>query len=342
PPLVVAYALAGTVDIDLASEPITQDADGNDVFLKDIWPTQAEVDKIVASSVTREQFLEQYGNVFEGSDEWRDIDSSESSLYPWNDASTYIQEPPFFVDLAPDPTPIVPIAGARVLAKLGDSITTDHISPAGAIGPDTPAGKFLTESGVERRMFNSYGSRRGNDRVMTRGTFANIRVRNQLAPGTEGGWTLDFTDGEVKSIYDASLSYKDAGIPLVVLGGKDYGMGSSRDWAAKGTFLLGVKAVIVESYERIHRSNLVMMGVLPLTYVDGENADSLGLDGSETFAIDVDDSLTPRQLVKVTASKADGSKTEFMAIVRCDTPVEVEYLRHGGILHMVLRRMAES
>ena len=342
PPLVVAYALAGTVDIDLASEPITQDADGNDVFLKDIWPTQAEVDKIVASSVTREQFLEQYGNVFEGSDEWRDIDSSESSLYPWNDASTYIQEPPFFVDLAPDPTPIVPIAGARVLAKLGDSITTDHISPAGAIGPDTPAGKFLTESGVELRMFNSYGSRRGNDRVMTRGTFANIRVRNQLAPGTEGGWTLDFTDGEVKSIYDASLSYKDAGIPLVVLGGKDYGMGSSRDWAAKGTFLLGVKAVIVESYERIHRSNLVMMGVLPLTYVDGENADSLGLDGSETFAIDVDDSLTPRQLVKVTASKADGSKTEFMAIVRCDTPVEVEYLRHGGILHMVLRRMAES
>ncbi|MCH7669875.1 MAG: aconitate hydratase AcnA [Acidobacteria bacterium] len=342
PPLVVAYALAGTVDIDLASEPITQDADGNDVFLKDIWPTQAEVNQIVASSVTREQFLEQYGNVFEGSDEWRDIDSSESSLYPWNDASTYIQEPPFFVDLAPDPTPIVPIAGARVLAKLGDSITTDHISPAGAIGPDTPAGKFLTESGVELRMFNSYGSRRGNDRVMTRGTFANIRVRNQLAPGTEGGWTLDFTDGEVKSIYDASLSYKDAGIPLVVLGGKDYGMGSSRDWAAKGTFLLGVKAVIVESYERIHRSNLVMMGVLPLTYVDGENADSLGLDGSETFAIDVDDSLTPRQLVKVTASKADGSKTEFMAIVRCDTPVEVEYLRHGGILHMVLRRMAES
>lgn len=342
PPLVVAYALAGTVDIDLASEPITQDADGNDVFLKDIWPTQAEVNEIVASSVTREQFLEQYGNVFQGSDEWRDIDSSESSLYPWDETSTYIQEPPFFVDLAPDPTPIAPIVGARVLAKLGDSITTDHISPAGAIGPDTPAGKFLTESGVDRRMFNSYGSRRGNDRVMTRGTFANIRVRNQLAPGTEGGWTLDFTDGEVKSIYDASLSYKEAGIPLVVLGGKDYGMGSSRDWAAKGTFLLGVKAVIVESYERIHRSNLVMMAVLPLTYVEGENADSLGLDGTETFAVDVDDSLTPRQLVKVTASKADGSKTEFMAIARCDTPVEVEYLRHGGILHMVLRRMAEA
>ena len=342
PPLVVAYALAGTVDIDLASEPITQDADGNDVFLKDIWPTQAEVNQIVASSVTREQFLEQYSNVFQGSDEWRDIDSSESSLYPWDETSTYIQEPPFFVDLAPDPTPIAPIVGARVLAKLGDSITTDHISPAGAIGPDTPAGKFLTESGVDRRMFNSYGSRRGNDRVMTRGTFANIRVRNQLAPGTEGGWTLDFTDGEVKSIYDASLSYKEAGIPLVVLGGKDYGMGSSRDWAAKGTFLLGVKAVIVESYERIHRSNLVMMAVLPLTYVEGENADSLGLDGTETFAIDVDDSLTPRQLVKVTASKADGSKTEFMAIARCDTPVEVEYLRHGGILHMVLRRMAEA
>ncbi len=342
PPLVVAYALAGTVDINLATDPIAQDADGNDVFLTDIWPTQAEIHEVVASSVNRQQFLEQYGNVFEGSDEWREIDSSESALYPWNESSTYIQEPPFFVDLAPEPTPISPIAGARVLAKLGDSITTDHISPAGAIGPDTPAGKFLTEAGVERRMFNSYGSRRGNDRVMTRGTFANIRVRNQLAPGTEGGWTLDFTDGEVKSIYDASLSYKEAGIPLVVLGGKDYGMGSSRDWAAKGTFLLGVKAVIADSYERIHRSNLVMMGVLPLTYVDGENADSLGLDGSETFAVEVDDSLTPRQLVKVTASKADGSRTEFMAVARCDTPVEVEYLRHGGILHMVLRRMAEA
>ncbi|GBE25888.1 aconitate hydratase precursor [bacterium BMS3Bbin02] len=342
PPLVVAYALAGTVDINLTTDPIAQDADGNDVFLTDIWPTQAEIHEVVSSSVNRQQFLEQYGNVFQGSDEWRDIASSESALYPWSESSTYIQEPPFFVDLAPEPNPISGIVGARVLAKLGDSITTDHISPAGAIGPDTPAGKFLTEAGVERRMFNSYGSRRGNDRVMTRGTFANIRVRNQLAPGTEGGWTLDFTDGEVKSIYDASLSYKEAGIPLVVLGGKDYGMGSSRDWAAKGTFLLGVKAVIADSYERIHRSNLVMMGVLPLTYVDGENADSLGLDGTETFAVDVDDSLTPRQLVKVTASKADGSKTEFMAVARCDTPVEVEYLRHGGILHMVLRRMAEA
>ena len=227
-----------------------------------------------------------------------------------------------------------------MLLKLADSVTTDHISPAGAIAPDSPAGRYLIGHGVERRMFNSYGSRRGNDRVMTRGTFANIRIRNQLAPGTEGGYTADFTDGRVKTVYEASLSYRQAGIPLVVLAGKDYGMGSSRDWAAKGTFELGVKAVIASSFERIHRSNLVMMGVLPLTFPDGEDADSLGLDGSEMFAIDVDDDLQPRQLVKVTATRSDGATTEFMATCRCDTPVEVEYLRHGGILHMVLRRMA--
>jgi aconitate hydratase len=227
-----------------------------------------------------------------------------------------------------------------VLLKLGDSITTDHISPAGAIGPNTPAGMFLTDAGVERRLFNSYGSRRGNDRVMTRGTFANIRVRNQLAPGTEGGWTTDFTDGEVRSVYDASLNYKDADIPLVVLAGVDYGMGSSRDWASKGTFELGVKAVIAKSYERIHRSNLVMMGVLPLTFASGEDADSLGLDGTEQFDIAVDDSLEPRQEISVTATKSDGTVIKFVTTARCDTPIEVDYLRHGGILHMVLRQMA--
>jgi aconitate hydratase len=246
------------------------------------------------------------------------------------------------MDLSSEVAPLQPIRGARVLLKLGDSITTDHISPAGAISPDSPAGRFLLENGVERRLFNSYGSRRGNDRVMTRGTFANVRIRNQIAPGTEGGYTTDFTDGEVKSIYEASLDYKEAGIPLVVLAGIDYGMGSSRDWAAKGTFQLGIKAVIASSYERIHRSNLVMMGVLPLTFPENENADTLGLDGTETFDIDIDDDLQPRQPVQVRATAADGSVVEFTAQCRADSPVEIEYLRNGGILHMVLRRMAAS
>ncbi len=342
PPLVVAYAVAGTVDIDLTSEPIGQGADGNDVFLADIWPTQDEINEMVASNVTSDQFRTQYSNVFEGSDEWRDIDAAGGALYAWDPSSTYIQEPPFFVDLDPTPDPIQAIRDARVLLKLADSITTDHISPAGAIGQSTPAGEYLLDNGVEPRLFNSYGSRRGNDRVMTRGTFANIRVRNQLAPGTEGGFTTDFTDGQVRSVYDASLNYKAAGTPLVVLAGKDYGMGSSRDWAAKGSFLLGVKAVIAESYERIHRSNLVMMGVLPLTFEDGQSAESLGLDGTETFTVDIDDSLQPRQPVEVVATRADGTAIEFTATCRCDTPVEIQYLRHGGILHMVLRRMAAA
>jgi len=340
PPLVVAYAIAGTVDIDLSTEPIGTDDDGEDVFLSDLWPTQEEIVATIRGSLSTEQFTKEYGAVFEGSTQWREIADSGGSIYDWQPASTYIQEPPFFKDLGPEPTPLVPIEGARVLLKLGDSITTDHISPAGAIGPDTPAGRFLTESGVERRLFNSYGSRRGNDRVMTRGTFANIRVKNQLAPGTEGGWTTDFTDGEVRSVYEASLNYGRVGTPLVVLAGVDYGMGSSRDWAAKGTFLLGVKAVIAESYERIHRSNLVMMGVLPLTFPEGQNADSLGLDGTETFDVAVDDSLVPRQDIPVTATKSDGTSVEFTATARCDTPIEVDYLRHGGILHMVLRNMA--
>jgi aconitate hydratase len=342
PPLVVAYAVAGTVEIDLINEAIGTDDQGRDVFLTDIWPTQAEIDELVSGSVSRAQFEEQYSHVFEGREEWKAIETSGGDIYDWKEDSTYVQEPPFFLDLSEEVPPITPITGARVLAKLGDSITTDHISPAGAIGPDSPAGQYLIGAGVDPVDFNSYGSRRGNDRVMTRGTFANIRVRNQLAPGTEGGYTTDFNDGEVKTIYQASLNYSEAGIPLVVLAGKDYGMGSSRDWAAKGTFLLGVKAVLVESFERIHRSNLVMMGVLPLTFSPGENADSLGLDGTETYAIDIDDSLSPRQEVPIKATRPDGSVVEFSALCRCDTPIEIEYLRNGGILHMVLRRMAHG
>jgi len=340
PPLVVAYALAGTIDWDPASEPIGRDNAGSNVFLIDIWPTQSEIAAIVDDSVTQSQFVEKYSDVFAGSDEWREIVTTGADLYDWSPQSTYIQEPPFFGDLSTDVTPIGPISGARVLAKLGDSVTTDHISPAGAIAIDSPAGRYLVSEGVQPAMFNSYGSRRGNDRVMTRGTFANIRVRNQLAPGTEGGWTTDLLDGDVKSIYDASLHYKEQGVPLVVLGGVDYGMGSSRDWAAKGTFLLGVKAVIAESFERIHRSNLVMMGVLPLVYADGADAEKLRLDGTETFDIAVDDNLEPLQRVKVTATRNDGTVVEFDTLARTDTPVEVEYLRNGGILHYVLRRMA--
>lgn len=340
PPLVVAYAIAGTVNIDLSTEPLGIDDDGEDVFLADIWPSQEEIARTVASSLSTDQFVREYGAVFDGSHEWQAIADEGGALYDWDPTSTYIQEPPFFQDLGPDPTPIRPIAGARALLKLGDSVTTDHISPAGSIGTDTPAGRFLSDAGVERRMFNSYGSRRGNDRVMTRGTFANIRVKNQLAPGTEGGWTTDFTDGEVRSVYEASLNYQAAETPLVVLAGRDYGMGSSRDWAAKGTFLLGVKAVIAESYERIHRSNLVMMGVLPLAYSNGQSAESLGLDGTETFDIDVSDTLEPRKKISVTATRSDGSIIEFTTVARCDTPIEVDYLRHGGILHMVLRDMA--
>jgi len=342
PPLVVAYALAGTVAWDPIDDPIGQSRDGNDVFLKDIWPTQQEIGSIVGQSVRRSQFVDKYSDVFTGTDVWRQISTPESDLYAWNGDSTYIQEPPFFADLTPELTPISPIVGARVLVKLGDSVTTDHISPAGSIAVEAPAGQYLIEHGVQPAMFNSYGSRRGNDRVMTRGTFANIRVRNELAPNTEGGWTTDFTDGHVKSIYEASLSYKERGIPLVVLAGEDYGMGSSRDWAAKGAFLLGVKAVITKSFERIHRSNLVMMGVLPLNFVDGQDAASIGLDGTETFDIEVTDELRPRQLVPVTATRNDGDAIRFETVARVDTVIEVDYLRNGGILHYVLRRMASD
>ncbi len=347
PPLVVAYALAGTVSIDFTNEPIGVAADGKEVFLKDIWPSQPEIDAVVREFVSREQFVEQYADVFEGSDEWRAIEAPAGELYQWDESNTYIQKPPFFENLTPEPTPIRSIVGARVLCKFSDSITTDHISPAGTIGAESPAGEYLIECGVPVAEFNSFGSRRGNDRVMTRGTFGNIRIRNQLAPGTEGGWTtyLGTTGdapggGAVMSIYDAALTYRAAGVPVIVLAGKDYGMGSSRDWAAKGTYLLGVKAVIAESLERIHRSNLVGMGVLPLTFRKGETAESLGLDGTETYDIAVDDSLQARQELAVKATKADGQVIEFTATCRVDTPVEVEYYRNGGILHTVLRKMA--
>jgi len=350
PPLVVAYAIAGTVDIDFESDPIGQRADGQPVFLRDIWPTQKEIDDVVAASIDREQFEKEYGDVFGGSAEWKAVDSSTGALFGWDETSTYVQEPPFFVGLTPDATPIGSIEGARVLMKLGDSITTDHISPAGAIARGTPAAQYLDENKVPVGMYNSYGSRRGNDRVMTRGTFANIRVRNELAPGTEGGYTTDFTvhgdtiatPDQFAFVYDAALNYKAAGTPLVVLAGKDYGMGSSRDWAAKGTYLLGVRAVIATSFERIHRSNLVGMGVLPLCFRDGESADTLGLDGTESFSIALDDSLQPRQTVTVVARHPAGKETSFDTLCRIDTPVEVDYYRNGGILHTVLRNMARG
>ena len=345
PPLVVAYAIAGTVNIDLTTDPLGIGSDGEEVTLADIWPSQQEIADAVGEFVTREQFIDKYADVFKGSVQWRDVKSSEGALYSWNEASTYVQEPPFFIGLSPEVAPITAIRDARCLIKVGDSITTDHISPAGAIGADTPAGAFLADHGVERDMFNSYGSRRGNDRIMTRGTFANIRVRNELAPGTEGGYTTDYTrgtDGEVSFIYDAAQNYKAAGTALVVLAGKDYGMGSSRDWAAKGTFLLGVRAVLAESYERIHRSNLVGMGVLPLCYKDGDSAASLGLTGREHFDIDIDEDLEARQNVSVRATNSEGQVVEFKAICRIDTPAEVGYYRNGGILHTVLREMARS
>ena len=340
PPLVVAYALAGSVDMDLTSEPLGQDAQGNDVYLRDIWPTQEEIEQVVHSSLGRDQFVEQYSDVYTGSDEWRAIETSGGEVFGWSEDSTYIHRPPFFAGMTTEVPGITPVSGGRVLCMFGDSVTTDHISPAGAIGSDSPAGQWLQAHDVPVSMVNSFGSRRGNDLIMTRGTFGNIRVRNQLAPGTEGGWTTDFTDGEVKSIFDASVNYKEAGVPLVVLAGKDYGMGSSRDWAAKGTFLLGVRAVIAESYERIHRSNLVGMGVVPLQYAEGVTAASLGLDGTESFEIGFDDSLQPRQTVHVKATRADGTVIEFDTVCRADTPVEIDYLKNGGILHTVLRRMA--
>ncbi len=337
PPLVVAYALAGTVDIDLSKDPIGKDREGNEVFLKDIWPSSQEVNSLIEETITPEVFNNMYGNVGNSNEEWNNLPLTGGELFEWDGNSTYVQEPPFFVDLSPEAESILPISGARVLVKVGDSITTDHISPAGNIKKDTPAGQYLIQNGVQPVDFNSYGSRRGNDRVMTRGTFANIRLKNMLAPGTEGGYTTYFPSGDVMFIYDAAMKFKESDTPLVILAGKEYGTGSSRDWAAKGTYLLGVKAVIAESFERIHRANLVGMGVLPLQYEEGQTAESLNLQGDEVFGIVVDDTLKPRQQVEVIAKKADGSEVHFKAVCRIDTPVEVDYYRNGGILQTVLR-----
>ena len=337
PPLVVAYALAGTVDIDLNAEPIAADRDGNEVYLRDIWPSQQEIVDTVQNSLDAQMYLEQYGNVYDGNPEWNAIPSTDEPVYAWSGDSTYIQEPPFFVDLPQQPQPIQPILGARVMVKGGDSVTTDHISPAGAIAINGPAGKYLLDRDVSPQYFNSFGSRRGNDRVMTRGTFANVRLRNLLVPGSEGGLTYYLPTMEEMSIYEASLRYQADGTPLIVIAGKDYGMGSSRDWAAKGTLLLGIKAVIAESIERIHRSNLVMMGVLPLTFAAGESYHSLGLTGHETFDIPISDDIRPLDTLNVTATAADGKQTQFEVTARLDTPVEVDYYRNGGILHTVLR-----
>jgi aconitate hydratase len=341
PPLVVAYAIAGSMDVNLFDDPLGQDTDGNDVYLKDIWPSPSEVERVIGEAINSDMFGSSYADVFAGDERWRSLSTPEGDTFAWDEDSTYVRKPPYFDGMPDEPAPVEDIADARVLLKLGDSVTTDHISPAGAIKKDSPAGKYLAEHGVQQRDFNSYGSRRGNHEVMIRGTFANIRLRNQLAPGTEGGFTRDLAgDGEVTSVFEASESYQAAGIPLVVLAGKEYGSGSSRDWAAKGTALLGVKAVIAESYERIHRSNLIGMGVLPLQYPQGENAESLGLTGEETFSITgvtgLNDGKTPKT-VKVTAGD-----TEFDAVVRIDTPGEADYYRHGGIMQYVLRNLLKS
>ena len=337
PPLVVAYALAGTVDIDLATEPIGKNADGKEIYLKDIWPSPDEINQYMDSAMNPEMFKKAYDGVETSNTTWNDIPVSGGAVYEWKADSTYIQEPPFFVEMSPEADKIYPVRHARNLVMVGASTTTDHISPAGVIDKDSPAGKYLIEQGVQPNDFNSYGSRRGNDRVMTRGTFANIRLRNFLAPDTEGGWTTHIPSGEVTMIYDASLKYKDSRTPVIVLGGADYGMGSSRDWAAKGTYLLGIKAVISESFERIHRSNLVGMGVLPLQFEEGQSCKKLGITGKETFSINIDDDLKPRQKVQVDAVRDDGSQFSFNVLCRIDTPIEIEYYRNGGILHTVLR-----
>lgn len=346
PPLVVAYALAGTMNWDPETEPIGTDPQGVDVFLRDIWPSAADVAKVVDSSITKEMFSSDYADVFAGDERWRSLATPEGKTFEWAPESTYVRKPPYFDGMQREPSPVADIAGARVLAKLGDSVTTDHISPAGQFTADSPAGVYLAAHGLERKDFNSYGSRRGNHEVMIRGTFANIRLRNQLLDDVQGGFTRDFTaDGAQSSIYDAAQNYAAAGVPLVVLAGKEYGSGSSRDWAAKGTRLLGVKAVIAQSYERIHRSNLIGMGVLPLQYAAGQDADSLGLDGTETFDISgvtaLNEGATPKTL-HIKATKGDGSVIEFDAVLRIDTPGEADYYRHDGILQYVLRSLVNG
>ncbi|MBI4328460.1 MAG: aconitate hydratase, partial [Chloroflexi bacterium] len=340
PMLFVAYALAGLVDIDLVNEPLGLDPNHQPVYLRDIWPSQQEIREAVAASLNPELFTRRYGEVFEGDEEWRTLPVPQGDLYAWEPDSTYVREVPFFQNMPKDPPPLRDIAGARALASLGDSVTTDHISPAGDISPKSPAGQYLVSKGVQPTDFNSYGARRGNHEVMMRGTFANVRLRNKLTPEREGPWTVYFPTSETTTIFDASIRYQAAGVPLIVLAGKEYGSGSSRDWAAKGPNLLGLKAAIAESFERIHRSNLVGMGVLPLQYLSGQNAQSLGLTGAETFDITgVAQGLKPGQEATVTARSKEGKVTTFKVRVRIDTPIEVEYFRHGGILHMVLRRI---
>jgi aconitate hydratase len=349
PPLVIAYALAGTMDFDFEAEALGKDTDGNEVFLKDIWPSQKDINDTIASAINTEMFTKNYADVFKGDDRWRNLPTPSGNTFDWAEDSTYVRKPPYFDGMPAEPEPVTDIKGARVLALLGDSVTTDHISPAGSIKPGTPAAQYLDEHGVDKKDYNSYGSRRGNHEVMIRGTFANIRLRNQLLDDVSGGYTRDFTNGgEQAFIYDAAQNYAAQDIPLVVLGGKEYGSGSSRDWAAKGTSLLGVRAVITESFERIHRSNLIGMGVIPLQFPEGESAASLKLDGTETFDISgieaLNDGKTPKT-VHVTATKnngADGKAIEFDAVVRIDTPGEADYYRNGGILQYVLRNMLKS
>lgn len=343
PPLVVAYALAGTTDIDIVNDPLGQDKDGNKVFLRDIWPTQKEIRSVIEECIRPEMYSRQYANAFDSNEMWNAIPVNEGTMYDWDESSTYIQEPPFMTGLTRDVSPIQPLTGARCLALLGDSVTTDHISPAGSIARESPAGRYLREHGVEPADFNSYGSRRGNDRVMVRGTFANIRIRNQIVPGIEGGMTRFLPEDEVMPIYDAATRYRAAGIPLIVIAGAEYGTGSSRDWAAKGTLLLGVRAVIAASYERIHRSNLVGMGILPLQFADGQTWQSLGLDGTETFDFpELAENIRPRSTMRVVAWHPGGRKVEFDTNVRIDTPVEVEYYAHGGILQKVVRDLLRA
>ena len=343
PPLCVAYALAGRVDVDLTSEPIGRTPEGVDVFLHDLWPSPDEVQSVLAGAITPEQFEEEYERIWSGDEHWAELTAPGGTVYEWDPDSTYVREPTFFQDLSPEPRPPEDVEGARVLVKVGDSITTDHISPAGSIKKDSPAGRYLVEHGVQPGEFNSYGSRRGNHEVMMRGTFANVRLRNELAPGTEGPWTRHLPDGEEMTIYDASLRYAEHGVPLVVLAGKEYGSGSSRDWAAKGPALLGVRAAIAESFERIHRSNLVGMGILPLQFAAGDSAASLGLDGTEEYVIrGIAGGIAPGQAATVVATGGDGSTREFQVTVRIDGPAEVEYHRGGGILQMVLRNMLAS
>ncbi len=345
PMLVVAYAIAGSMNVDITTEPLGSDENGNPVYLKDIWPSQKEISETMAKAVKPEMFHKEYGAVFEGDDTWRalPISTGEGGKFGWESSSTYVASPPFFAEMDPEPPPVTDVRGARVLVSLGDTVTTDHISPAGAIPKDSPAARWLTDHGVDQVDFNTFGARRGNHEVMMRGTFGNIRIRNKLVPGKEGNWTVHLPTGEEMSIYDAAMRYQEQNIPLIVLAGKEYGTGSSRDWAAKGTALLGVRAVLVQSYERIHRSNLIGMGVLPLQFLEDESADSLGLDGTETFGIGgIEDGLTPGCKLKISAARASGEKIEFEALVRLDTAVEIEYHRHGGILQYVLRQLSRS